>query len=492
MSWIVELALRHRAVTLLGAAVVALAGVIAWQRLPVDAFPDASNNQVMVLTEAPGLAPLDVEQQVTFPMEMELSGLPDVTQVRSLSKPGLSQVVVIFEDDADLYQARDMVFERLMRAAEELPEGVEPEMGPIATGLGEVYQYTLRSETHDATELRTLQDWVIAPQLRALSGVNEVNSFGGFVRQVHVVVRPADLRGYGLTIQDVAEALEASNANAGGGYLEQGWTQASVRSVGLATSPADLEQVVLVARDGTPVTVRDVADVGYGPAPRLGAVTRDGEGEAVAGMVIMLRGANAREVVERVKATMPRVQMALPEGVTIEPFYDRTDLVKACISTVATALLLGGALVILVLFAVLRDVRAAALVALSLPLTALATFLLMGWQGITANLMSLGGLAICIGMVADASIVVVENAVRHVRRRDEGTPVSAAVLAGVREVARPITFSVAIVVIVMVPLLTLTGVEGKMFRPLAWTMMLAMAASLAPMMSAARVYGPVT
>lgn len=478
MNWIVELALQHRAVTLLGAAVVTIAGVIAWQRLPVDAFPDASNNQVMVLTEAPGLAPLDVEQQVTFPMELELSGLPDVTQVRSLSKPGLSQVVLIFEDDADLYQARDMVFERLMRAAGSLPEGVEPEMGPIATGLGEVYQYTLRSDEHDAMELRSLQDWVIAPQLRALAGVNEVNSFGGFVRQVHVVVRPADLLEYGLTIQDVAGALEASNANASGGRMERGWTQANVRSVGLAASPADLEQVVLVAVDGTPVTVRDVADIHIGQAPRMGAVTRDGEGEAVAGMVIMLRGANARDVVQRVKEAMPRIETALPAGVSMDPFYDRIDLVRACISTVTTALLLGGALVILVLFAVLRDVRAAALVALSLPLTALATFLLMGWQGISANLMSLGGLAICIGMVADASIVVVENAIRHVRTREEGTPVAAAVLTGVREVARPITFSVAIVVIVMVPLLTLTGVEGKMFRPLAWTMMLAMAASL--------------
>ncbi len=484
MNGIVELALRHRAVTLLGAAVVALAGVIAWQRLPVDAFPDASNNQVMVLTEAPGLAPLDVEQQVTFPMELELSGLPDVTEVRSLTKPGLSQMVVIFEDRADLYQARDMVFQRLVQAADSLPEGVESEMGPIATGLGEVYQYTLHSEQHDAMALRSLQDWVIAPQLRALAGVDEVNSFGGFVRQVHVVVRPADLLEYGLTIQDVADALAASNANAGGGYLEQGWTQASVRSVGLATSAADLEQVVLVARDGTPVTVRDVAEIRVGPAPRLGAVTRDGHGEAVAGMVIMLRGANAREVVERVKQAMPRIEAALPDGVTIEPFYDRTDLVQACISTVATALLLGGALVIGVLLLVLRDVRAAALVASSLPLTALATFLLMGWQGITANLMSLGGLAICIGMVADASIVVVENAIRHARARDPETPVPRAVLDGVREVARPITFSVAIVVIVMVPLLTLTGVEGKLFRPLAWTMMLAMAASLAVALTA--------
>ena len=479
MNWIVTLALKNRAIALLGAAVLAVAGVVAWQQLPIDAFPDVSNTQVMVLSEAPGLAPLDVEQQITFPLEMELSGLPQVTQVRSTSKSGLSQLVIVFEDDADIYQARDMVFERLMRAAEELPEGVEVEMGPLSTGLGEVYQYTLESETHDAMELRSLQDWVVAPLLRSLGDVNEVNSFGGFVKQVHVVVRPADLRKYGLTIQEVNEALGAANANAGGGYIVDGWTQANVRSVGLATSPKDLEQVVLMAVDGTPVTVRDVADVSIGPAVRQGAVTRDGEGEAVAGMVIMLRGANARDVVNRVKETMPRIQLALPEGVRIDNFYDRNDLVQACIGTVGNALLVGGLLVAIVLLVFLRNLRAASLVALCLPLTALATFLLMGWQGITANLMSLGGLAISIGMVADASIVVVENVVRRLRTRDPEVSQLDTIGEAVREVARPITFSVSIVVIVMVPLLTLTGVEGKMFRPLALTMMLAMASSLA-------------
>jgi len=478
MTALVELALRHRAVTLLAALLLGLAGLFAWQRLPIDAFPDVSNTQVMVLTEAAGLAPLDVEQQITFPMELHLSGLPQVTHVRSLSKPGLSQVVVVFEDDADIFQARDLVFQRLVHAAEDLPEGIEPEMGPIATGLGEVFQYTLESDDHDATELRTLQDWVVAPLLRALPGVNEINSFGGFVEQVHVEARPRDLLQYGLTIQEVADALAAANANAGGGYLVKGWTQASVRSVGLARSAEDLRRVVLRAEDGTPVTVGDVADVRPGRAVRQGAVTRDGVGEAVAGMVIMLRGSNSREVVRKVKETLPAVQKALPDGVSIDTFYDRTDLVAACIATVRNALLLGGALVVLVLFVFLRNARAATLVAASLPLTALATFLLMGWQGITANLMSLGGLAICIGMVADASIVVVENVVRHLRSAaDDEAPV-AVVAAGVKEVARPIAFSVAIVVIVMVPLLTLTGVEGKMFRPLALTMMLAMAASL--------------
>ncbi len=479
MTTLLDLALRHRAVTLLAAATVALLGLLAWRSLPIDAFPDVSNNQVMVLTEAPGLAPLDVEQQVTFPMELELLGLPGVTSVRSTSKLGLSQVVVVFEDDADVYQARGLVFERLMRAGESLPEGIEPEMGPISTGLGEVFQYTLESDNHDATELRSLQDWVVAPLLRSLPGVNEANSFGGFVRQVHVKVRPDDLVKYGLSVGDVHEALARANATAGGGVLVQGWEQSTVRSVGLAGGIEDLQQAVLLARDGTPVTVRDVADVEFGTATRLGAVTRDGRGEAVAGMVIMLRGANAREVVDHVKAALPRVHDALPDGVRLEVFYDRTDLVEACVSTVGNALLFGGVLVVVVLFVFLRNARAAGLVALSLPLTALATFQLMGWQGITANLMSLGGLAICIGMVVDASIVMVENVVRHLRTRPEGAPPFAAVAAGAKEVARPIAFSVAIVVIVMVPLLTLTGIEGKMFRPLALTMMLAMAGSLA-------------
>jgi cobalt-zinc-cadmium resistance protein CzcA len=342
----IKFILTQRLMVIMAAGAISVAGVIAWRMLPIDAFPDVTNVQVMVLSDAPGLASIDVEQRVTFPVEKSLQGLPKVRQIRSMSKAGFSQVIVVFEDDVDTYFARQLVFERLQSAKEQLPSGVEPEMGPISTGLGEIYQYTLESATRTPMELRTLQDWLVSPQLRSITGVNEVNSFGGFVKQYHVLVEPARLLKYKLTLEEVLKGLERSNANSGGSFLTKGWEQSYVRGVGLFETVSDIENVVLHANDGTPVYLKDVAEVKIGPQTRQGAVSQDGKGETVAGMVIMLRGANSKIVVDSVKKAIPAIQSSLPKDVTIKPFYDRTSLIQACIKTVSDALMQGGLFVV--------------------------------------------------------------------------------------------------------------------------------------------------
>ena len=466
-------------ITLLTCLVIAI-GIYSWWTLDVDAFPDVTNIQVMILTESQGLAAVDVEQQITYPIEWQMAGLPHVREVRSLSKAGLSQVVIIFEDFVDIYFARQIVNERLQLARENLPEGVSPELGPISTGLGEIYQYTLRSDQKELMELRTIQDWMVAPQLRTIPGVTEVNSFGGFVKQYHVEVSPEKLTKFGLTLRDVLVAIQENNANAPGNFIVKGWEQSYVRSIGLIGSISDLEQIALKSEGGTPVFLKDVGEVKVGPETRQGAVTRDGKGETVAGMVIMLKGANSKNVVDEVKAKIPRIQATLEkEGVRIEPFYDRTSLIKACVETVSTALMVGGVLVVAVLFLFLWNIRAGIITASALPLSALLTFIFMKWQGISANLMSLGGLAIAIGMIVDSSIVVTENIVRHLSENDPGKRDLLSIASqSTREVVRPILFAVLIIIIVFFPLFTLEQTEGKMFRPLAIVICLAMLASL--------------
>jgi cobalt-zinc-cadmium resistance protein CzcA len=479
MDTFISFVTRQRLLVLLLALVVVGLGLAAWKRLPIDAFPDVTNVQVMLLTDAPGLSPLDVERQITFPIEIAMNGLPRVREVRSLSKATFSQVIVVFEDDVDIYFARQLVFERLAGVRERLPEGLEPELGPVSTGLGEIYQYTLRSDKRGPMELRTLQDWVVGLQLKTIPGVNEVNSFGGFVKQYHVLVDPDALLKYGVPLHDVVEAVAANNANAGGSFILKGWEQAYVRSVGLIRGRQDIEEIVLRAKDGTPVLLRDVARVQVGSQTRQGAVTRDGEGEAVAGMVIMLKGENSKEVVDRVKARIPAIQATLPRDVTIDTFYDRTSLIQACVKTVSSALFIGGLLVIAVLIIFLWNLRAALTVALSLPLTALIAFIMMDIADVTANLMSLGGLAIAIGMVVDGTIVVTENVVRHLSLDGQPERSSARVaFDATREVARPVLFAILIIVVVFLPLFTLEQTEGKMFRPLALTMVFAMLGSL--------------
>ncbi|MFZ2959816.1 MAG: CusA/CzcA family heavy metal efflux RND transporter [Candidatus Ozemobacteraceae bacterium] len=469
---------RQRWFVLIVTAATAALGWAAWNALPIDAFPDVTNVQVMILTKAGGLSAPDVEQRITFPIEQRLSGLPGVTQIRSMSKAGLSQVVVVFEDAVEVYFARQLVFERLSEAREALPAGIMPEMTPISTGLGEIFQYTIDGKELSPRERRTLQDWVVAPMLRAIPGVTEVNSFGGEVKQYQVMIDPERLQKYGMTLRDVLSALESDNANAGGGYIVKGWEQAWIRSVGLFKTPEEIGNVVLKAKSGTPVLVKDVAVIVEGGEPRQGAVTRDGKGETTAGMVIMLKGANSKTVVEQVKKAIPEIQRTLPKGAELNVFYDRTYLIQACIKTVMDALKEGGICVTLVLFLFLAELRTALIVVLSLPLTFLASFFVMRIMGESANLMSLGGLAFSVGMVVDATIVVVENARRRLAEMQPGETRTGVIARATAEVAKPVTFSVFIIVLVLVPLFSLQGMEAKMYEPLAMTMLIALLASL--------------
>ncbi len=499
--------LKQRLLVILSAAILLAAGVVSWIRLPIDAFPDVTNVQVMIFADAPGLTPEEVERLVTFPIETQMGGLPGVRQVRSLSQSGLSQVVVVFEDRIDTYFARQVVFERLAEARDRLPQGVAPELGPISTGLGEIYQYAVEAGfycpqhksqwspshglcpqcqaplTHsdlDLMELRTIQDWLIAPQLRRLPGVNEVNSLGGFVKQYHVICDPDALLNLDVSIRDVFEALQANNANVGAGFIVKDWEQVNVVSKGLLADIEDIESIVLKTVDGTPVCLRDVAEVRIAPQLRYGAAGRDGHGETVLGMAIMLKGENSKTVVDRVKAEIPEIQKTLPSGVRIDPFYDRTDLIQACIHTVSNALFQGAVFIVIILFLLLWDLRAALTVALSLPLTAAATFLLMDLSDVSANLMSLGGLVIAVGLVVDAAIIVTENIVRHMGEESLASRTRLHVAHdAVRQVARPVIFSVFIIIVVFVPLFTLESLEGKMFRPLALTICFALLSSLA-------------
>ncbi len=474
IAWI----LRNHFLVLILTGILLILGVIAWKRLPIDAFPDVSNTQVMILSKSPGLAAVDVEQQVSYPIEQAMGGLPQVKQVRSLSKSELSQVVVIFEDGMDTYWTRQVVFERLADVREKLPPGVEPELGPISTGLGEIFQYTLEGEGFSPMDLRTIQDWIVTPLLKPIPGVNEVNSFGGYVKQYQVLLYPDKLLKYGLTVDGVTEAIEKNNANAGGGVLVRGWEQSYLRGVGLLKDIPDIEQIVLKASDGTPVKVKDVAEVVIGVEPRQGAATRDGKGEVVAGMVIMLKGENSKDVVTRVKAAIGKIQETLPEGTRINVFYDRTALIETCIGTVMNALREGGIFVILVLFLFLAELRTAMIVVFTLPLTFLISFIVMSKTGLSSNLMSLGGLAFSVGMVVDASIVVVENIRRRLAREHDHKNKRQEIIKAVHEVASPVAFSVLIIAVILMPLYSLQGVEGKMFGPLVTTMLIALLVSL--------------
>jgi heavy metal efflux system protein len=478
MNAVFSAILARRWLVLALTALAIAAGVLAWIRLPIDAFPDVTNIQVMILSKASGLSAQEVETRITYPIEQQMGGLPKVTLVRSLSRAGLSQVVIVFEDSVDPYFARQIVFERLQGALETLPRGVEPELAPLSTGLGEIFQYTVDGDSLSTTDRRAIQDWLVAPQLRTVPGVTEVNSFGGFVRQYEVRIDPERLVSRGITLREVIEVIESNNANAGAGYILKGWEQVFIVGKGVFTSAEDIGSLVLKTNDGAPLFVRDVADVVVGSEVRQGAVTRDAAGETVAGMVIMLRGENSKVVVDRIKRAVDRIQQTLPSGAHLNVFYDRTALIEACIRTVMDALLLGGVLVIIVLFLFLAEFRTALIVVFSLPLTFLLAFILMGASRISANLMSLGGLAFSVGMVVDASIVVVENVRRHLAEAPPGSSRREIVVRAMTEVARPVTFSILIIALVLVPLLTLQGIEGKMFRPLAVTMLFALLTSI--------------
>jgi cobalt-zinc-cadmium resistance protein CzcA len=489
---IVDFSLNNRALVLLGWLLVAVIGVDSLRKLPIDAVPDVTNTQVQILTNSPGLAPEEVERLITSPVEMSMSGLPDVEEIRSVSKFGLSVVTVAFAEGTDIYWARQVVGERLVSAREDIPEGYgEPEMGPISSGLGEIYQFEIRGEPmcspggpdtdacYTAMELRTLLDWLVIPKLRAVPGIVEVNAFGGELKTWQVTVDPERLLARGLSISAVYSALAANNRNVGGGYIAHQGEQYLVRGEGLVQDMEDLREVVLSQdRTGAPVLVRDVANVELAPMIRQGAVTRDGRGEAVTGIVMMLMGANARVVVQGVKDKVEALASTLPPGVTIDAFYDRTELVDRTIHTVAKNLLEGGALVILVLLLVLGDLRGGLIVALSIPLSMLVAFTAMRAAGLSGNLMSLG--AIDFGLVVDGSVVMIENIVRvlHERSTDPTATHLERVRHAARQVARPVVFAVGIIALVYLPILALRGVEGKMFGPMALTVVFALLGSL--------------
>jgi heavy metal efflux system protein len=486
---IIGFALRNRLVIIIFTLIIVGLGINAFRTLPIDAFPDVTNVQVQVISEAPGRSPLEVERFATRPIEVALSGLPRLHELRSLSKFGLSLITVVFEDGVDIYFARQLVLERLIEAKETLPEGIETSLGPMTTGLGEIYQYTLEMSTDSASvresrdrlmDLRTMQDWIVRPLLKTIPGVADVSAFGGYVKQYQIVVDPDKLFKYNLSLHEVFEAVAKNNANAGGGILAHVSEQYLVRSVGLIRTLDDVGTIVVAEHEGVPVYIQDVADVAIGPEVRQGAIVKDGNAEGVAGIVMMMRGGSGRDVAARVKEKVEEInnQGILPAGTTIQPFYDRTDLVQAAVSTVTKALEEGIVLVVIVLYLFLRSVRGALVVALTLPLAALSTFIAMKGVDLSANLMTLGGLAISIGMVVDASIIQVENVQRHLS--EQGAPAHrlSTVLNAVLEVRKPSLFGELIIAITFLPIMTLQGMEGKMFAPLAFTISIAIFASL--------------
>ena len=480
-------ALRQRIVVVVIAVALLIAGLFAVKKLSVDAFPDVTNVQVLIATQATGRSPEEVERFITVPLEIAMTGLPGLTEMRSLNKNALSLITLVFTDDTDVYFSRQLVMERLMEVMDRMPEGVTPVLGPVSTGLGEVYQYTLDKPTdgkkelsvHELTERRAVQDWVVRPLLRGIPGVAEINSQGGYVKQYQALVNPDRMNHYGVKLHDVYQALARNNANSGGGILPHYSEQYLIRGVGLVKSLEDIRRIVIKEQNGTPVYMRDVAEVQLGHEVRVGALLKNGETESVGGIVMMMRGGNAKEVVSRIKARVKEINEKgmLPGGLQIVPYYDRSELVDAALHTVTKVLIEGIVLVIVILFLFLGDVRSSLIVVGTLILTPLITFMAMNYYGISANLMSLGGLAIAIGLMVDGSVVVVENTFHHLGHRKDESKIRV-VFEAAAEVATPVLFGVGIIILVFLPLMTLQGMEGKMFAPLAYTIAIALFVSL--------------
>lgn len=485
---LIEYTLKQKGMVIFLSLLIVVIGLYSYWKLPIDAFPDVTNIQVEVVSHADGLSAIEIERNVTYPIEMAMRGLPDIEQMRSVTKFGLSIVTIVFKDNVDIYFARQLVFERLAEAREKVPKGVEVAMGPIGTAMGEIYQYTLEGKMPDdpaqkiayLTNLRTIQEWIITPQLKSVAGVNEINSFGGYFKQYQVVVSPEKLLKYGITADDVYSAIGNNNENVGGNLLERGADQFIVRGVGLIKDVNDIENIVLKSAGGTPTSIRDVAQVRIGEAVRMGAAIKNGTDESVGGIVMMLRGENSRDVVRRVAEKVKEINEnnVLPDGIRIAPYYDRSDIVKASVSTVNKALIEGSLLVLIVLYLLLNSIRGSIVVLIALPLSLLATFIVMKLAGISANLMSLGGLAISIGMIIDTAIIQVENVQRHLSEEGAEHPKLYTVLRAVMEVRKPSIFGELIIAVTFIPILSLEGIEGKMFGPLAITVAIALLASL--------------
>ncbi len=481
LAWVVRWSLRNRPIVIVATLLFIAVGIRSMLDLPIDAFPDLTNVQVQILTPAPALSPTEVEQYVTVPVERAMAGIPRATQIRSVSKYGLSAVTVVFREDTPIYLARQLVAERMHEAENAIPASYgSPEMGPITTALGEVFQFTVKSDRHTLMQVEEILDWQIAPQLRTVPGIVEVNSFGGGDRQYQIVIDPSRLQASGLSIAQVADALQKANANAGGGYIEHNREAFVIGTEGLVKSQEDLRRVVIGATpQGVPITIATVGDVRFGPRLRRAAATQNGEGEVSVGVTLMLMGESSRAVTAGVKAKLEALRPSLPEGVRVEPFYDRSELVNRTITTVSKNLAEGAALVIVILLVLLGDVRAGLVVATVIPLALLFAIVVMNALGISGNLMSLG--AIDFGLIVDGAVIIVENAVRRLseQRLGYGRVLSAddrvrIVEQSTLEVRSASVFGEAIIAIVYVPLLTLTGIEGKLFRPMASTVLLAL------------------
>ncbi len=490
LNRIISFSLAHRWLVLVVAAGIAALGIYNFNRLPIDAVPDITNVQVQINTEAPGYSPLESEQRITFPIETAMAGLPHLDYTRSISRYGLSQVTVIFKDGTNIYLARQLVNERLSEAKERLPDGVEPAMGPIATGLGEIFMYTVSSKDesgstenmHDAMSLRTIQDWIVRPQLRQTPGVVEVNTIGGYNKQFHVLPQPDKLLAYDLTLQDVMAALARNNINTGAGYIERFGAQYLIRSPGQVTTLDDIKAITITKRQGVPVTIENIAEVQLGSELRNGAATQNGK-EVVLGTVFMLIGENSRQVAQATAKRLQNIKPSLPEGVELTPLYDRTSLVDKAIATVEKNLAEGALLVIVILFLLLGNWRAALLTAAVIPLAMLMTITGMVESRVSGNLMSLG--ALDFGLIVDGAVIIVENCLRHLaayQSRHNTHPELKERIRLVREatleVIRPSVFGVIIILIVYVPIFALSGVEGKMFHPMAFTVITALMSAL--------------
>ena len=483
LNGVLEFSLRNRFLIIVLTLLVIGIGIRSILHLPIDAVPDVTPSQVQILTNAPGLGPVEVERFITFPVETALSGLPGVKSIRSVSRFGLSAVTVYFDEDMDIYFCRRLVMERLPQAREMIPEGFgTPEMGPISTGLGEIYQFEVKGEGYSLMELRSILEWDIAFKLKSVPGVVEVNTYGGELKTYEVELDAEKLAAYDLSIEQVFEALKQNNSNSGGAYIEHNQEQYLIRGEGLVKNLRDIENIVVASHDGTPVYIRDIAHVKYAPMVRQGAATRDGKGEIVTGVVMMLIGENSREVVNRVKEKIEEIKKSLPPGVTIDTYYDRTELVRKTIKTVTKNLTEGALLVIIILFLLLGNFRAGLIVASAIPLSMLIAFTGMNYLRISGNLMSLG--AIDFGLIVDGSVVMIENIVRHlseklkIQKAKEELNITSSIFEAGKEVIRPIFFAVGIIIIVYIPILTLEGVEGKMFKPMALTVILALIGSL--------------
>lgn len=468
--------IKHKIFVCAFFSIIFILGIVSFKKLPIDAFPDLTNNQVQILTDTNGMSPTESEQLVTMPIESIMNGIPDVVQIRSLSKVGLSLVTIVFKDDTDIYFARQQVNERLQSAIGKLPQGVTPEMGPITTGMGEIYQYAVEGKGYSSDELKILHDWDIKYQMRTVSGVNEVNTWGGQTREYQVIINPERLIAYNLSLKQVFDAINRNNANFSGGIIEHSSEQYIVSGSGLIRSLDDIKNIVVTYSNGVPVYIKNIARVEYGPMLRQGAATKDGHGEVVTGIVMMLKGENSREVIKKVKAKIEEIKPSLPEGVKIKPFYDQTDLIEQTIKTVETNLIEGGLLVIAVLLFMLGNIRAALIVALTIPISLMFSFIGMKTLGISANIMSLG--AIDFGMIVDGSIVMTENIIHRLKDNNGKISNSEIIQIAVKEMIRPIFFGVLIITVVYMPILSLEGMEYKMFSPMVFTVCFALLGSL--------------